>query len=164
MGPLALVGQLGKDKENSEFKPVKLLLKIDIVSPPARATGFVYIYINVHTHTHSHTHIFIYIYIYICLSMYSYIYICLCIYFYSCHRWLTVTPTEVIWWENIHSAEWKPNIAKGRGIFLLCSHLEEFLPFWSPYCQVILQIVWRTVMWPQWCTCLLVILLRLVRW
>ena len=30
-----------KEKENSEFKPVKLRLKIDLVSYPARAEGLV---------------------------------------------------------------------------------------------------------------------------
>ena len=30
-----------KEKENSEFKPVKLRLKIDLVSYPARAKGLV---------------------------------------------------------------------------------------------------------------------------
>ena len=33
--------QLVKEKENSEFKPVKLRLKIDLVSCPARAEGLV---------------------------------------------------------------------------------------------------------------------------
>ena len=33
--------QLVKEKENSEFKPVKLRLKIDLVSYPARAEGSV---------------------------------------------------------------------------------------------------------------------------
>ena len=33
--------QLVKEKENSEFKPVKLRLKIDLVSYPARAEGLV---------------------------------------------------------------------------------------------------------------------------
>ena len=33
------MGQLVKEKENSEFKPVKHLLKIDLVSYPARAEG-----------------------------------------------------------------------------------------------------------------------------
>ena len=33
----ALVKQLVEGKENSEFKPVKLCLKIDLVSYPARA-------------------------------------------------------------------------------------------------------------------------------
>ena len=41
-----IVGQtgffsLGEEKENSEFKPVKLRLKIDLVSYPARAEGLV---------------------------------------------------------------------------------------------------------------------------
>ena len=35
----ALVRQLVQEKENSEFKPVKLRLKIDLVSYPARAEG-----------------------------------------------------------------------------------------------------------------------------
>ena len=35
------MGQLVLEKENSEFKPVKLRLKIDIVSYPARAEGLV---------------------------------------------------------------------------------------------------------------------------
>ena len=34
------------EKENSEFKSVKLLLKIDLVSHHARAEGYIYIYIN----------------------------------------------------------------------------------------------------------------------
>ena len=33
--------QLVKEKENSEFKPVKLRLKIDLVSYPARVEGLV---------------------------------------------------------------------------------------------------------------------------
>ena len=37
MGSSALVRQLVQEKENSEFKPVKLRLKIDLVSYPARA-------------------------------------------------------------------------------------------------------------------------------
>ena len=36
-GSSALVRQLVKEKENPEFKPVKLCLKIDLVSYPARA-------------------------------------------------------------------------------------------------------------------------------
>ena len=41
LGSSALVGQLLSEKENSEFKPVKLRLKIDLVSYPARAKGLV---------------------------------------------------------------------------------------------------------------------------
>ena len=37
--------QLVKGKENSEFKPVKLRLKIDLVSYPAQAEGLVNMYI-----------------------------------------------------------------------------------------------------------------------
>ena len=37
----ALARQLVKEKENSEFKPVKLRLKIDLVSYPVRAEGLV---------------------------------------------------------------------------------------------------------------------------
>ena len=40
-----MVRQLVLEKENSEFKPVKLRLKVDLVSYPARAEGLVYIYI-----------------------------------------------------------------------------------------------------------------------
>ena len=60
-------------EENSDFKPIKLFLKI---GHPACE----YIYTNLsifqdvkqgqfytHTHTHTHTHIYIYIYIYIAL-------------------------------------------------------------------------------------------------
>ena len=36
--------QLVEEKENSEFKPVKLRLEIDLVSYPARAEGLVNIY------------------------------------------------------------------------------------------------------------------------
>ena len=39
LGSSALVRQLVQEKENSEFKPVKLRLKIDLVSYPARAEG-----------------------------------------------------------------------------------------------------------------------------
>ena len=39
MGSSALVRQLVLEKENSEFKPVKLRLKIYLVSYPARAEG-----------------------------------------------------------------------------------------------------------------------------
>ena len=35
----ALVGQLVQEKENSEFKPVKLRLKIDLVSHSTQAEG-----------------------------------------------------------------------------------------------------------------------------
>ena len=38
---LALNNLLVLEKENSEFKPVKLCLKIDLVSYPARAEGLV---------------------------------------------------------------------------------------------------------------------------
>ena len=41
MGSSALMRQLVEEKENSEFKPVKLRLKIDLVSYPARAEGLV---------------------------------------------------------------------------------------------------------------------------
>ena len=36
-----MVRQLVEEKENSELKPVKLRLKIDLVSYPARAEGLV---------------------------------------------------------------------------------------------------------------------------
>ena len=39
IGSSALVRQLVQEKENSKFKPVKLRLKIDLVSYPARAEG-----------------------------------------------------------------------------------------------------------------------------
>ena len=48
------------EKENREFKPVKLRLKIDLVSYPARAEGLVNIYI------------YLYIYLYMCVCL------CLC--------------------------------------------------------------------------------------
>ena len=41
LGSSALVRQLVQEKENSEFKPVKLRLKIDLVSYPVRAEGLV---------------------------------------------------------------------------------------------------------------------------
>ena len=40
-GSSALVRQLVKEKENSEFKPVKPRLKIDLLLYPARAEGLV---------------------------------------------------------------------------------------------------------------------------
>ena len=40
--------QLDKEKENSEFKPVKLRLKNDLMSYPAWAEGLVYIYIYIY--------------------------------------------------------------------------------------------------------------------
>ena len=39
MGSSVLVRQLVKEKENSQFKPVKLRLKIDFLSYPARVEG-----------------------------------------------------------------------------------------------------------------------------
>ena len=44
---LTLVWQLVNRKENSEFNLVKLCLKIDLVSHPARTEGLVYIYIYI---------------------------------------------------------------------------------------------------------------------
>ena len=41
----SLLGQLVLEKENSEFKPAKRRLKIDLVSYPARMEGLVNIYI-----------------------------------------------------------------------------------------------------------------------
>ena len=41
LGSSALVRQLVQEKENSEFKPLQLHYKIDLVSYPARAEGFV---------------------------------------------------------------------------------------------------------------------------
>ena len=41
LGSSALVRQLVYEKENSELKPVKLRLKMDLVSYPARAEGLV---------------------------------------------------------------------------------------------------------------------------
>ncbi len=41
LGSSALVRQLVQEKENSEFRPVKLRLKIDLVSYPALAEGLV---------------------------------------------------------------------------------------------------------------------------
>ena len=53
MGYSVLVRELVKEKENIEFKPVKLRLKIDLVSYPARVEGFgkyvcIYIYMYVY--------------------------------------------------------------------------------------------------------------------
>ncbi len=39
LGSSALVRQLFQEKKNSEFKPVRLRLKIDLVSYPARVEG-----------------------------------------------------------------------------------------------------------------------------
>ena len=44
----ALVTQLVYEKENSKFKPVKLRLKIDLMSYPARAEMLIYIYIYIY--------------------------------------------------------------------------------------------------------------------
>ena len=54
LGSLALVRQPVKEKENSKFRPVKLRLKIDLVSHPVRVEG-----VGKHTHTHTHTYIYI---------------------------------------------------------------------------------------------------------
>ena len=55
--------QLVKEKENSEFKTVKLRLKIDLVSYPARAEGldkyvYIYIYIRVRVYIYMYIHIY----------------------------------------------------------------------------------------------------------
>ena len=41
-----MVRQLVEENENSEFKPVKLRLKIDLVFYPAQAEGLVNMYIH----------------------------------------------------------------------------------------------------------------------
>ena len=51
MNPTVLALTMGKivgQKENSEFKPVKLCLKIDFVLHPAHADGLIYIYIYIY--------------------------------------------------------------------------------------------------------------------
>ena len=45
LGCLTLIWQPVKEKENSEFKPIKLHLKIDLVSRPANAEGLINKYI-----------------------------------------------------------------------------------------------------------------------
>ena len=45
------LGSSALEKENSEFKPVKLRLKIDLVSYPVRAEGLVNMDKNVDIHT-----------------------------------------------------------------------------------------------------------------
>ena len=47
LGSSALVRQLILEKENSEFKPVKVRLKINLVPYTARAEGLVNIYIYI---------------------------------------------------------------------------------------------------------------------
>ena len=60
MGSLALVWQPVLEKENFELKPVKLHLKIDLVSHHASAEGLVcvciYIYIYIYIYISSYTH------------------------------------------------------------------------------------------------------------
>ncbi len=51
--PAAMVRQLVEEKENSEFKPVKLCLKIDLVSYPARADVLVNIIYQKNLKPHS---------------------------------------------------------------------------------------------------------------
>ena len=51
LGSSALVRQLIQEKENSEFKPVKLRLKIDLVSYPARVEGLGKQYLYPERHT-----------------------------------------------------------------------------------------------------------------
>ena len=41
MGSLALVRQQALEEDNSEFKPVKISFKIDLVPHPSRSEGFV---------------------------------------------------------------------------------------------------------------------------
>ena len=45
---MELMRQLVKEKENSEFKPVKFRSKIDLVSYPARAEGWVNMVNSIH--------------------------------------------------------------------------------------------------------------------
>ena len=53
-----MLWQLVYEKENSEFKPVKLHLKFDLGSHPACLAR-----LGKHTHTHAHTHTHMYIYV-----------------------------------------------------------------------------------------------------
>ena len=46
--------QLVLEKENSEFKPVKLRLKIDLVSYPARVEGLVNMYLQILDYNHNY--------------------------------------------------------------------------------------------------------------
>ena len=62
-----LVRQLVQEKENSEFKPVKLRLKIDLVSYPGRAEGlgkYVYVCVSIsclylYSKRYRHDHVFL---------------------------------------------------------------------------------------------------------
>ena len=57
LGSLTLVWQLVWEKENSEFKPVTLRLKIDLMSYPARVEELVNTYTYKPTHMPTHTYI-----------------------------------------------------------------------------------------------------------
>ena len=52
------VFNLAMAKENFEFKPVKLRIKIEFVSHPARTLRLSK-HTHIHTHTYTHTHIYI---------------------------------------------------------------------------------------------------------
>ena len=57
------------EKENSEFKPVKLRLKIDLVPYPARAEGLVNMVNRVREGTTPFPYIYIYIYMCVCVCV-----------------------------------------------------------------------------------------------
>ena len=80
LGSSALVRQLVKEKQ-TEFKPVKLRLKVDLVSYPAREEGLVcvYVYIYIYIYICMYEHLWVYVYVYIYTSM------CICIYQRLCH-------------------------------------------------------------------------------
>ena len=63
--------QLVYEKENSEFKPVKLRLKIHLVSYPARVEGLVNMYIYMHTHTYMYV---VHIYVFACAFWFIWFY------------------------------------------------------------------------------------------
>ena len=72
------------EKEVYEFEPVKFLLKIDLVSHPARVVGLgkhththTHTHTHKHTHTHTHTHIYIYPW---CINVLWYKRPCVCTY------------------------------------------------------------------------------------
>ena len=58
------------EKENSEFKPVKLCLKIDLVSYPARAEGLVNIYFLPHDQLTNNTYNPVTIFVLHCVIIY----------------------------------------------------------------------------------------------
>ena len=96
------LGNESRRKKTQNLKPVKLRLKIDLVSYPPRAEGFINIYtytdMFIYTYTHVYIHIYTHVYVHICTHVFVHIYTRL------------FTHKQICWYIHIHTWFSKWNI------------------------------------------------------